>query len=644
MENSYIVCDFEDDFHATVLKSIPSGIDLPYIKITRNSYSGIMEMIWSTVNNRTGEYLKNNDNLIGFIIPGFFQDKLNTDFFALLDSLILPRLLNELDSDSKSIHPLNKYEKATLKLIASIISSELGWQYDGLFSNGLSHVFKEVPSEEDLYNLSNDKLMNLLFSKDSVDRYVSSSYLRSIDRLNNYVITFNIDDLSSRKLRMITPLLHQCIGEDDIAYDLLSESSITPDSLLKTSSYYLLSLFRAVSRTRYSDREKLVNIMVQIWNNNIIPGALVDTLKNITSFFRELSNEIPQRFQEESLQAIIDNANGDDKDFYSSYKYLILVSDDVKSLSVISPFLFENLAVVNRFEQYLIIIQNKSLRFSTRLYALSCFTGLLRTVASHIAYNPRISAKACLQYLIDGRLSELEIKEQFPWYSSIKNEIFYVYSYSQQASLKSFSEQIESLGKELPSFLAVQRFEKIIFDGDKKYTNEIENIRAELASHSNALITHAKDIADINKDLQDSSIIIGHLLKFIINNETASHTLFEVFSEQIDLTKEFCDCIHDILKNNTSLSKEKKQSLENLYSLLDEVISNPEMHYKKASEKCFKDGISAFVDAFPGGSNVKAAIKVVQKIRQATEYKSKEEKEKTGFDDEFFKQHPNYET
>ena len=102
--------------------------------------------------------------------------------------------------------------------------------------------------------------------------------------------------------------------------------------------------------------------------------------------------------------------------------------------------------------------------------------------------------------------------------------------------------------------------------------------------------------------------------------------------------------IHDILKNNTSLSKEKKQSLENLYSLLDEVISNPEMHYKKASEKCFKDGISAFVDAFPGGSNVKAAIKVVQKIRQATEYKSKEEKEKTGFDDEFFKQHPNYET
>ena len=70
------------------------------------------------------------------------------------------------------------------------------------------------------------------------------------------------------------------------------------------------------------------------------------------------------------------------------------------------------------------------------------------------------------------------------------------------------------------------------------------------------------------------------------------------------------------------------------------MISHPEMHYKEAAEKCIKDGFSAFVDAF----NVKAAIKAVQKIHQAAEYKSKEEKEKTGFDDELFKQHPNYET
>ena len=618
MENSNIVSDFDIAFHTVIRNSsyFTSNPCVPYIWRIKAGVDTIMNMTWDAIKDKAFDYLASNSSLIGIIIPGLYSYKLTADYLRFLSDYVLAQLLHTLNSSLSPVHPHNTYEKAALKHIVLKISQELGWRYYDQFRSNCSSILSRKEKEEDFYNLENDTLKDLLFTGKSIDDYVDSRYLDRIDKLNDYVNTLGISGFSNCALRTVSPLLHQCIGENDKAYKLLLESLLLPDSRFKSSDVTLLSFFRAVSQSRYDKRTILKNQMTLTWNSNIVPTRLVNTLNSIIGFYKSLSLEIPQRFKEEELQDYYDNADRFDKHFYSMYKGYPNGDDDLEALFFISPYIFENFAFVKQLELCVKIIEDESLQYSNRLYKLFQFSDLFLSLVSHINDCPRIEPKECLGLLWeDYDFTYITEKELSQVLDLTKDEIFNVYSYSQIECLKAFVETVYSECFVLPSFTAVKTFEKLIFD-ENTLAKELRDLQ--------------KSVAETKRTLNDFYNVIVYLFRLILNYNDTYVLLISVFIEKRDATKQLSDCIYDILKQNKNLRQEQRQDLEDFYKLLDSVISHPEIFYNKRSKTKIKKGLWVMLDALPVISNTKNFVQAGTIIASAIEDKIKEQQERLG--------------
>ena len=467
MENSQIVYDFEDDFHSVITNSryylFNSPID--YIWDIRVNYRALMQWSWDTVKDKTLDTLINNKDLIGFIIPSLFSNALKRDFLSLLDVYTLPKLLSKLSEDISFTIPHNTNERAALKHIVRITTIMLDDFYYSLFMNKCYIILKAIDhSEKGFYKLQNDDLRRLLFLNSRIDDYINSEYLNRIDSLISYADIFKSDGIYDASFKLSSVLLHQCIGENDKSYSLLHEIFRKGSARIRYSAIYLIAAFRAVSQTRYDDRDKFRYEMILLWNNDDLPDSLYITLKSIVEFFRKFTEELLNRFHQKEFQVAIANVSAD---------------DDRKALYTISPYLFENFGVVNRLQQYVEIIKDKKRKFSERLYNLSLFRSLFESLVSHIGRDTRIDTRGCLQYMWMDQYPTLIKLDRGITEHLFKEEIFHVYSYKDEQRLKELNIQLKKSSSDLPSFVTVQMFEKLIFDEDIQISSEDINIQFE---------------------------------------------------------------------------------------------------------------------------------------------------------------------
>lgn len=621
MENSYIVFDNEDDFHTNVLKENHINPDHSAQDIWNigMSYYDLMNMIWAITNDKVDKYLTINNALIGILTPGVYCYDIRAEFLALLDNPVLPNLLDELDNYSYYTHPFNKYEVAALKYIVKTFTQELGYQYMSLFRYGPHRVFKEANSEEALYQLSSKQLRDTLFFNSRIDDYITPSYLVSIDRLNTYVTNFNIRDYSNRSLGIVAPLLHQCIDENEAAYNLLLEILMVADKRFLNSDVSLLSLSRAVSMTRFEKRNLLMRHIIRIWDDQELPNVLIKTLKSIIGFFRFLSNEIPLRFQEKGLQSLIANADYYDRIFYRLYDHPSYGDDDIEALSTISPYIFENHAVVSRLELFFNTIQDTTLLFSTRLFALFRFKELFWTLDANTPPNIRIAIRACINKLANVVYPDSTIENEYPWYFSIKGEIFHVYSYSQQERLNELGRQLDTLSRDLPSFDTVQKYEKFVFfDKSERTEKEFKHLEERIEHVSIQATENTKAIMQLREEKREVIGIINRILIIASRDDEVCYFLFGVFVRQRDATLMLSESIHSTLKNS-NLPTSERQALETFANMLEQVISKPEEYYKESFKRNFKDGFKALGDAMPFFSEVSSIYQAIRLFQAAVD-------------------------
>ena len=530
MENSHIVCDFEEDFHSVIVNSDYYSFypEIPYIWRMKVDYSTVMELAWETVQYRALDNLLKNDDLMGFIIPGFFSNELKADFLGLLDVIVLPKLLSELDRDTSFTHLLNTNEKATLKQIVKIISSNLDYFYHGMFFSRCHIILEEIDSSEKrFYELQNDDLRRLLFIYGNVDDYITSRYLSSIDRLISYIEFLKIDGISD-SLKVVAALLHQCIGENDKANSLLLGILRGGSESIKYSSMNLVSVFRALSNSRYDDRSMFKSEMIHLWKNDDLPESLIITLRSIIKFFRKFSDELPERFLSEEYQRIIANASENVNE---------------KALYIISPYLFENFAVVNRLQQFNEIICNKKNKLSERLYNLYLFRYLFESLVSHIGRYTRIDTISCFRSLwMDKYETSIEV-EQAIKKLHFKKEILNVYSYSDEQRLKELYEQLKSNSSKLPSFVSVLEFEKLVFgDSEQQY---------------------AKNLDKLNESIHDSFKEIANYLRDINSTTLDTNSMVHGIDQKTDHFYEFlCSIVgqlQDMYPNDTEVLEKLKE-------------------------------------------------------------------------------------
>lgn len=289
------------------------------------------------------------------------------------------------------------------------------------------------------------------------------------------------------------------------------------------------------------------------------------------------------------------------------------------ALKIISRLLFETMAIVDTLELCERNIKNHALSYSQRLYFLSCFKSLFGALASHAKEAPRIKPKWCAKYISIAnpellKILPLEICNQ------VKDEVFLVYSNSQQRAILAFDEQLNLEQNKVPSFVVVQSFEKIIFDEDvKELRRTVENIETSLRATNLNLDSVTSQIRVLNT-------VILYSTQVLLGDQKTQNEIIKLLVQQDEATKNFSNFIYFTLKENDNLTEVQKQELNELGDILEKAISHREEYYKNRTKQKLIDGFAALAGIIPGNELVTAYFSFLE----ASEANRKQQEERLG--------------
>lgn len=622
MDKCQILVGYEKDFHDLAVEHANrrNTFNIPYPWSYVTSYAKMQEMIWSIYKLPVESLIRTDRSLIGLIIPGLYQNHLDFKYLEFIDQNIIPSLVNILDNDLSCVHPLSKNEKAVIRIILRILTQELGWRYYSDLSQKVNLILHY--NEEAFYNLKSNEYKELLLPccrNCNIEGYVTVQWASNIERLSEYVDLLSMSGFSSGILKHVIPILYQCVSMNERATEIIIDLFKGSDDFIHKSDLLLIALYRAVVVERYDKRSMLYHNMLMLWGTNRIANTLLNVISNIICFCRQISDEIPKRFEQKSLDALIDSAEDEDKYFYYKYRTSSYDADDhdddIGNLSRLSTLIFENHAMVAFMEGKWKEISDENNNYGKRIANMYLFYEMFSMLTYKYDYEPRIVPNNCLDLL------GIEHTE-----NEFKAEIFDVYTYAQRRQLITLNNQYLNATKNLPYSRTVVAFEKLSFDAGTSEMAFKERIMQAIRYHEKEIEYHDRTIKyqgekleqlqDVNRE---RSYIMSFLLKYAQDDEEFNKIIKGVFIRNPDNTRELCDYIYDICKKNDSVLSWKKEDVDNLRlfgQILEETISNPSGYKNQISRESFLKALGYIFECVPGASTAFSATKAILAVKK----------------------------
>lgn len=568
-----------------------------------NSVAAMEELLWDSYPDHAGSVLQGcEDSRIGIPIPGIYLKRLDEVYIRLLHDHALPRL-DEIVQKYNSYAPaLNKYEEAAIKLAVYIYGGELGWRYISTLSGSLCNVL--AYSEEELANMRYQEYKDVVFYDNesaAIASFLPASWVYRLRSLTRHIKTFQLAEYNGEKaLDYSMPVLMQCIGAVDDAGEYLLNTLDQMSVRDGSSEIFLLALYRTVSVNRSHNRLNIISVMEKMFNSNRIPDDLIDVQEDILRFYKALADELPKRFQEETLAELIAAADESDKLFYQLYLfYREAHTDNIEHVKWVYDCLFSQGRLVSQMEAQLEQAKNRRIAYSTRILHIYAFNRLFYALASHVDNDVRIAADACFRLLnID--------KEKYPVKAA---EVFQVYSHRQRMLLVQLYKRLRAETERIPHYETVLQFERIKFEGSddsKQMADRIFNILKE-------------QIEPLELARKCENTVCGYILKYAADKDTMlNQAIMQAMINNRELTLEFCNSIHELCKSPAAarLPAESRKVLEEIGDLTERAVSYPEEYRNKIRKEEFLSAVKSFCDCIPLVSTVSSVTQGIISLKK----------------------------
>lgn len=604
LENYAYIAKLQDIFHE---KAISYAKKYQFVEATypwsfHTSVAAMEELLWDSYSDHVSSVLQEcEDSKIGILIPGLYSNRLDETYIKLLHDHAFPRLNETLQKYDDYAVALNKNELAAIKLAVHMYARELGWRYIVTLSSSLRNVL--VFSEEELANMRYQDYKEVVLCDNGqavIASFLSVNWVHQLWVLTRYVKKFQLTEYSERALGYSMPVLMQCTGLLDDASEYLLDTLDQMSAKDKSSEIFLLALYRAVSVNRFYNRTNIISSMKKIFNSNRIPGDLIDVLEDILKFYKELADELPKRFQKETLAELIATADKSDKPFYKLYSFYPEAHvDDIEQVKWLYDCLFSQGQVVSQMEAQLKQAKNTNAVYSVRILHIYIFDQLFHALTSHINNDVRITADVCFQLLnID--------EEKHPVKAA---EIFHVYSYRQRMFLVQLDKRLRAEIERIPYYSTTLQFERIKFEGSDDSKQMIERIfniceerirRLELAQKYNNEIRSC-------------------VLKYTTRKDTMlNQMIMQALIDNGELTLDFCNSVHAICESQEAaqLPAESIKVLKGIENLLELAVSHPEEYQNRIRKDEFLSAVNNFCECIPVVSTISNVMQGIVSLKK----------------------------
>jgi len=578
-----------------------------YVWSFKSSVAIMEELLWDSYRDDVESFLEQNDKSnLGILIPGLYPRRLSEKYIVLLETYAFPCLIDMTEQyyDCRTVS--NIYGTAAIKMAVKLYANELGWRYYTTFSDSSERVL--ALSEKELANMHYAEYKNILLYENgqgSITAYLSVQWIIQIRKLTRYAKKILLNDPDTDLLNCSLPVLMQCAGLNDDASDyllgILEQMNIRDCSC----EVFLLGLYRAVAIGRFDEHSKILSYMNAIFNSERISNDLIDVFEDILKFYKALSEELPKRFEKETLEELISHANEDDKRFYEVYLSYCEHKDDkyFKNVKWAYDCLFSGNKLISRFETQLNRMKDPGSKYSTRILHMQLLQGLFASLTSHLRQEVRIAVSSCLAYL---GINETQ-------YTIENNEVFMVYSHSQHLRLIELAERLELEMAHIPSYSTVEQFERIQFEGTEVTRQMIERIE-------NGVRLNKERIEQMETVQKYNDIIHKYILKYTSDKDgTLNQMIMEALVNNKELTLEFCNSIHEICKNSETMNlpAENIELLKRIEILLESAVSHPEEYQNKIIQNEFLSAVKCFADCVPGAGNILSLTQGMRSLKKA---------------------------
>ena len=594
-----ILFEIEKGFHNKIWKLQLKLVDISFSEYDLPSlfipYSSVQNVLWDSYPKEKELLLKSGDDQnLGLLMAGIFQ--INEEYVSQLIKYVLP-ILFSLSEKKDNIFHVDPFHEGIIKYVSGVYTSELMFKYYAYFSTRTDAILslKESELSKLRYDDYRDRVMATA-SEHSVPLYMTCEWVEKFSQLVHICEKQLILQNSIYLANSVIPVMMQCVGMTEKARDYIVSILSGLTIRQKSDTVFLMALYRSLSLEKDYYHTKLYDIMETIFYSRKVPENAIDVIEDIFIFYQDYSSDIINRFDEKSLNSMIESVDDSDKNYYLIYLYSVSSNSINDNVKWVADNLFESGALLSTMDNLIGQVKNNKYDYYTRLIALWEFRKLFLSLFSHADTVPRLLVDEVMRHLNKEDVHLPEDREVFDLYSSRQVQI-----------LRNYIQRLSTVMEDIPDFSGVTRFEHISFNQKDDRIKIIEGIVEQ----------HDKEIKAINRNYEMVSRTFQYILSSARRDTNLNSLFMNAFIANPEETKMFYESINEYCdsKENNHLNPQKKRDLKRFATILEYSVSNTEKHKQRVIKHEVVSLMENVISCIPLLNSIYSGFKIIDSLK-----------------------------